>query len=126
MEWSIIFFCLSACSRALDQMIIFQINHTSWLPQRVFTWKTRWKAVDAIHFYQGITMVGFGLGMYFCTWSLWPWLPIVVYGYYQVFNLFFHVVFRETWYWEFPFFRFLWKKYRKPSYHYGGERVWNG
>ena len=33
---------------------------------------------------------------------------IAIYAYYQVFNLFFHVVFLKPEYWTFPFFRFLW------------------
>lgn len=118
MEWSIIFFCISAISRALDQLIWLNQQSTSWLPAKVFNWRLWFKTWDALHVYQGITLMGFGLGTYFYSWAAWPWMPLVIYGYYQVFNLFFHVLFRQQWYWQWPFFRFLWKKYRRQRYIY--------
>ncbi len=116
-HWSlpVIFWTVSAISRALDQIIILERDYQSYLPGWVFRWDLGLGTVDAFHTYQGITLVAFGIACYYFyhflqrmtpKYKIAGWL-IAVYGYYQVFNLFFHVVFLKPEYWQFPFFRFL-------------------
>lgn len=103
--WIILIF--SAIVRSLDQLTIFSYTQ-SWLPEKFFTWKV-YKIFDAVHTYMGIKLVSFGLGFLFYNWDYWT-IPLTIYLYYQVFNLFFHVVWRYPEFWEIPFFRFLFYK----------------
>jgi hypothetical protein len=117
-KWTtpIVIWVVSAISRALDQMVILQREELSYLPDWVFHWNLGLRTFDAFHTYQGITLIAFGLAGYFFyrvlenrtrKYQVIAWI-IALYVYYQVFNLFFHVVFLKPEHWEFPFFRFLW------------------
>lgn len=117
-EWTlpVVIWIISAISRALDQMVILKREALSYLPDWVFNWDLGFATFDAFHTYQGITLIAFGVGGYFfyrvfgnrtLKYQVIAGL-IAVYAYYQVFNLFFHVVFLKPEHWEFPFFRFLW------------------
>ena len=106
---------ISAISRALDQIIILDRIYQSFLPTWIFKWDFGISTVDAFHTYQGITLITFGIaGYYFYRileyqskkYKLIAW-TIAVYLYYQVFNLFFHVLFLKPEYWQLPIFRFL-------------------
>jgi hypothetical protein len=111
----IIWWTISAISRALDQIIILDRVYQSFLPKWIFKWDFGISTVDAFHVYQGITLITFGIGGYYFyrlleyqspKYKLTAWI-IAVYLYYQVFNLFFHVLFLKPEYWQLPFFRFL-------------------
>lgn len=111
----IVVWVVSAISRALDQIVILKREALSYLPDWVFHWNLGFGTFDAFHTYQGITLMAFGVGGYFFyrvfgNRSLKYQASagiIAVYAYYQVFNLFFHVVFLKPEHWKFPFFRFL-------------------
>lgn len=101
---SIILIIISAIARSLDQLIRFGYSR-SWLPEKIFNWEIAEK-LDAVHFYMGIKLISFGLGFYFYSWDLWT-IPLTIYIYYQIFNLFFHIIWLYPEFWEFPFFRFI-------------------
>lgn len=128
---TIILLIISAIFRALDQMLRFYGNSLqwdadrvgwvetvieSWLPDFTWSWSIFGK-FDAEHTYMGLKLITFGLAFY--PWYLfgiqpfeygwmnypdwWYWLPLYILGYYQVFNLFFHVIFCRVKYMSFPF-----------------------
>ena len=99
-----IFFVLSAMSGALVQLIVFsQWEEQSWLPEWVFTWDLGiLSTLDAYHVYQGLWLVLFGAGFYVLGFIWWVWIAVVVVGYWQVYNLFYHIIFRRREYWRWP------------------------
>ncbi len=111
----VVFWIISAISRALDQLVILDRMYQSYLPQWIFHWNYGLATVDAFHTYQGITLIAFGIAGFFFyrilenksrRYKFIAWF-IAVYVYYQVFNLFFHVFFLKIQYWQLPVFRFL-------------------
>jgi hypothetical protein len=89
---------------ALVQLIHFgQWEEQSWLPGWVFTWDLRiLSTLDAYHVYQGLWLVLFGAGFYVLGFTWWVWIAVVVVGYWQVYNLFYHIIFRRREYWRWP------------------------
>ncbi len=106
MKLYIFLLVLSVMARAIDHIKLWRQTYQSWLPWWVFGWKTKISVLDANHFYMGLYLISFGLGMYVSPYSWW-WKPVEIYLYFQVFNLFFHVILKKRVYWRLPFFRFL-------------------
>jgi hypothetical protein len=114
MTWLFYFLLfISAVFRALDQIIRWDRAWQSWLPGWVFDWDLGFLSIaDAVHVYMGITQVAFGLA--FLSYSLWNipprlprsirWLLLggIIIIYYQVFNLFYHVIFIQSEFWRWP------------------------
>jgi hypothetical protein len=106
----------SAIFRALDQLMRWEQEGQSWLPMWVFTWDSGLFAIlDAPHVYMGLKLVLFGLGAFVLYPIIkyyddnlkpeslkWIVLAILVLVYYQVFNLFYHIVFRYPEFWRWP------------------------
>lgn len=104
------FMIASALFKALHDIHEWNQSDLSWLPYEVFYWETRWKVFNAPHTYAGLMLFLYGYAMHlspFPNTTLWKLLEI--YLYFQVFNVFFHVVLRSVGR-EFPFFRFIWGK----------------
>lgn len=97
---------LSAIIRAVDHIALWVQCYQSWLPRWVFHWDMKIRVCDSEHFYMGGYLITFGLGMFISPYSWW-WKPVEIYLYFQVFNLFFHVILKRWKYWRLPFFRFL-------------------
>lgn len=109
-------FISSAFFAAIDQIIRLERISHSWLPSFFWYWVVSRPTIDAWHTYQGLKIVLFGLFFYFFQMNIlwfafinfeWFWLSIVIYIWYQIRNLFLHVVLLKPKYWQFPFFRFL-------------------
>jgi hypothetical protein len=103
MEISIILFCVSAVFRALDQIIHWEQWGVSWLPAWVFFWNCRYlSTLDSFHTYMGVKLISFGLAFYALPPLPWWIVGGIILAYYQVFNLFFHIVFKKPKYWRWP------------------------
>lgn len=99
-----------------------QYNEQSWIPNKFFEWDFGW-VLDAFHQYQGwglflfgvslvhfyiyfwglFTAVVYKLGLYFHTFdSLYIYLFLALYSlvWYQIRNVFFHIVFKYPKYWK--------------------------
>jgi len=119
----IIFMLISAFSRALDQIIVWGRARQSWLPQGVFGWALPYPSIaDAIHVYMGLKLICFGLAFFHFPeqWrnpylkyytekdfrrailKRWILIALVIFIYYQVFNLFFHVILIKPEFWRWP------------------------
>jgi hypothetical protein len=108
MTLSIFLLIISALFRGLDQIIFWDQQKLSWLPEKVFFWDLEFVAIaDSFHFYMGMKLICFGLGFYFLPFYPWYIVGGIIFVYYQVFNLFFHIIFKKREYWRWPFFKNL-------------------
>lgn len=102
----------SSVARALDQIMRFSREWVSWLPAWVFDWDIGWPSTfDAVHIYMGITLIGFGVAFLFTPAATgripkWLFVAVSIVLYYQVFNLFYHVIFIKPEFWRWPIFNF--------------------
>lgn len=98
-----LFLVLSAIFGALKQYIIYYNYKTSWLPEWVFLWESNLlSTLDASHVYQGAWLMLFGLAFYLLDGMWWVWIVVLMVGYWQVYNLFYHVIFRRRAFWRWP------------------------
>jgi hypothetical protein len=75
----------------------------SWVPLKVFLWDLKFiSTADSIHVYMGLKLILFGLAFYALPSLPWWIVGGIILAYYQVFNLFFHIVFRKPKYWRWP------------------------
>lgn len=98
---------VSAVFRALEQIMRWNRELQSWLPEWVFSWDFKFLSTfDAVHVYMGITLIAFGVAFIFVPGNsripLWLGVAIVIWLYYQVFNLFYHVIFIWPDFWRWP------------------------
>ena len=113
MKLFIIFTILSALFRAIDHIGLWGQLHATWLPSCLWNWKTRWRAFNAEHFYMGLYLMFFGLACinspmeYETSWVFFSQFAFYLWCYFQIFNLFFHVVLKKKAWWEWPIFRIV-------------------
>lgn len=113
----ITFFILSAAIRAIDHLELWGQGYTSWLPDWIWGWETPFRSFDSRHFWMGLYLLLWGIAHYFLgqveflyrfgfsNWILWTIFLVDIYIYFQIFNLFFHVIWKSKGWKEFPFFR---------------------
>jgi len=100
----------SAIFRALNQFQRWRNEFISWLPEWVFSWDLNFWIVttlDAEHVYMGGELVLFGIALYMLGRMIfvdvplprWLFITAIIFIYYQVFNLFYHFIFRYPEYW---------------------------
>lgn len=106
MTISIILFIFSAIFRAMAQTQRFRQPYQSWLYKtNLLTFKTFVPILDAKHFWKGAKEITLIIGAYLLPTLEWWLIPVIIFVLWQIFNLFFHIVFVYADYWEFPFFR---------------------
>jgi hypothetical protein len=92
---SLTFIFFSAVFRSLDQIMRWNQEKVTWLPDIVWTWKIcEFKTFDAVHFYMGLKITLLAIGVHILPTQVWYVYLILWFGYYQVFNLFFHVIWK--------------------------------
>lgn len=107
-------FIISICSLiisgaflALDQLIYFGITDQSWLPEEWFTWALDWKflnlkkILNARHFYRGMAVNLLAVGFLMFPW-IWIIGLLAIWLYWQNFNFFFHIIWRQPRYHGWP------------------------
>lgn len=96
----------SVIFRAIAQTERFRQPRQSWLYKTfLLDFNTPIPILDAKHFWKGAKEVTLFLGAYLFPTTEWHWLILILFLYWQLFNLFFHVVFVYRFYWEYPFLR---------------------
>lgn len=91
---------LSAAFSGLDQLIRLRWwLDMSWLPGRVFVWNSRVGKIDAWHTYQGATYLGLAAGFMLAALNWWMFIAVFL-AWFQVRNLFMHVVWLKPEYWR--------------------------
>lgn len=92
---------LSAGFSGLDQIIRLGWIGRSWLPSWVWWWKSGIGKIDAWHTYQGATYLGLAVGFMLAALNWWMFIAVFL-AWFQVRNLFMHVI------WLFPEFWRFW------------------
>jgi hypothetical protein len=86
---------VSAIFRSLDQIMRWKQQDQTWLPEWIWTWHIGdFKALDAEHVYMGLKLTLACIGMHILNFQPWWAYPLIWFGYYQIFNLFFHIIWK--------------------------------
>jgi hypothetical protein len=99
----ILLLILSAMFRSFDQIIRYNQQDQTWLPNWFWNWRIgNFKVLNADHVYMGVKMtlswIGFLLlGALFISNGVPTFYQVLLFiaiwlAYYQVFNLFFHII----------------------------------
>jgi len=103
---SLLLFFLSAIFRAVDQLICWRQPETTIFPDWFFS--PGWWVIDVYHIAAGAKIWTMALAFYLfpLTLSITGWI-LAWFIYYQIFNLFFHVIFKRKGHRENFIFRFV-------------------
>lgn len=108
----ILFTFLSAAIRAIDHIGLWGQLHATCLPKWLWNWSIpRLRSADSEHFYMGLYLVLFGAACFYFPvgykndWRFYFLVAAYILIYFEIFNLFFHVIFKERKWQEWPFLR---------------------
>lgn len=110
----IILLILAAAFSGLDQIIRLGWEYRSWFPEWFFSWDTGWGKFDAWHTWQGMVYFLLLAGGIFLSGELDKvsykggifvvlFFVTVFLLWFQIRNLFLHIIWLKPEYWQFPF-----------------------